>query len=435
MISTAGVTPVRCASAWAARTSRATLHAVDARPLQPEAAAARAEHGVGLLQRQHPLAGRVVGHLVQRRQKLVQRRVEQPDRHGKPRHGLEDLLEVGLLHRQEPVERLDALSLGRCKDHLAHDRQPVLGHEHVLRPAEADALGAVRPGADCVGRRVGVRAHLEHAELVRPFEHLIEVGIGPGLDKVDCAEDHVAGRAIHRDQVPFTQRVLSDQSGARVEIDLQRCAPGNTGLAHAARDHRGVRGHATACRQHTSRVDQSVDVVCSGLRPDEDHVLAFLGALRGQVRVEDRAAGRCARRCSETCCDDGDGDARIDRRVKELFERGRVDALDRLAPIDQALLDERHRTGERRGGRPLASASLQEVEPVVLDRELDILHVSIVVLQLGDGTLELVDRLGERFPHARDRLRRAVAGDDILAPAHRQGTRRRGPGRRLRGSC
>jgi hypothetical protein len=79
---------------------RPHLHLVDLGPEQPEAAAARAEHRVRLLERLDPLAHSVVARLLERRQELVQGRVEQPDRHGQPGHRLEDSLEVALLVRQ-----------------------------------------------------------------------------------------------------------------------------------------------------------------------------------------------------------------------------------------------------------------------------------------------------------------------------------------------
>ena len=45
------------------------------------------------------------------------------------------------------------------EDHVAHDREPLLGHEHVLGPAEADALGAELARLRGVVGRVGVRTH------------------------------------------------------------------------------------------------------------------------------------------------------------------------------------------------------------------------------------------------------------------------------------
>ena len=78
----------------------AHLHLVDLRPLQAESAAARPEHRVRLVQCLDPLPQTVVCRFVERGQELVQRRVEQPDRHRQSGHRLEDALEVALLERQ-----------------------------------------------------------------------------------------------------------------------------------------------------------------------------------------------------------------------------------------------------------------------------------------------------------------------------------------------
>ena len=87
---------------------RPHLHLVDLREDQPHAAAAHAEHRVRLLE--HADAARACARRVassSERQELVQRRVEQPDRHRQPGHRVEDPLEVGLLHREDPLERRD----------------------------------------------------------------------------------------------------------------------------------------------------------------------------------------------------------------------------------------------------------------------------------------------------------------------------------------
>ena len=136
---------------------RPHLHLVDLREHEAQPAAAGAEHRVRLVERADPGAHALVRRLLERGQELVQRRVEQPDRHRQPRHGLEDALEVALLVRQEPVERRAPLVLARRHDHLADDGQAVVGHEHVLGAAEADALGAELARLRGVLGRVRVR--------------------------------------------------------------------------------------------------------------------------------------------------------------------------------------------------------------------------------------------------------------------------------------
>ena len=114
--------PAPCARARAtARDDRLDLHLVDLGVEDPEPAAARAEHRVDLLQRAHALAACARARRGRRRarcararprarrravgQELVQRRVEQADRHRQAVHRLEDALEVALLQRQQLGER------------------------------------------------------------------------------------------------------------------------------------------------------------------------------------------------------------------------------------------------------------------------------------------------------------------------------------------
>ena len=118
--------------------------------------------------------GDALGELEAVGHELVQRRVEQPDRDRQARHLLEQPLEVGLLERQQLVERGAAAGLVVGHDHPLHLRLAVGGHEHVLGPAQADALGAELVRAAGVLGRVGVGAHAKRAQLVAPAEDGLE---------------------------------------------------------------------------------------------------------------------------------------------------------------------------------------------------------------------------------------------------------------------
>ena len=77
--------------------------------------------------------------------------------------------EVFLLLRAQLLER-GAFLVGRVgEDHALHDREPV-AEEHVLGAAQADAFGAELARLLRVLGKVGVRAHLEAAQLVGPTE-------------------------------------------------------------------------------------------------------------------------------------------------------------------------------------------------------------------------------------------------------------------------
>ena len=71
----------------------------------------------------------------------------------------------------------DDLRVLLVEDHPLHVRQAVGLEEHVLGAAQADPLRAVLARPPGVGRIVGVRPHLQAAELVGPAQQLHEVGV------------------------------------------------------------------------------------------------------------------------------------------------------------------------------------------------------------------------------------------------------------------
>ena len=75
--------------------------------------------------------------------------------------------------------RAAVLGLGGVgQDHAPHDREAILGQEHVLGPAQPDALGAEPAGVGRVGPVVGVGPHgqLALADLVGPLQDGVELG-------------------------------------------------------------------------------------------------------------------------------------------------------------------------------------------------------------------------------------------------------------------
>ena len=133
------------------------------------------------------------------RQELVERRVDQADDHRQAVHRPEDALEVALLEDLElahrGVEDGDRLGLlggqraagGRLRlgpgggvrdqDRAADDLEPLALAEHVLGPAQADALRAVGPREGRLLGLVGVGPDLHPADLVGPAEDGLELGL------------------------------------------------------------------------------------------------------------------------------------------------------------------------------------------------------------------------------------------------------------------
>ena len=148
------------------------------------------------------------------RQELVDRRVEQADGHRVRRHRLEYPGEVGALDRQQAIKRSAPLLRGVGDDHVDHDGQAVGRVEHALRAAQADALRAVADGAGRVVRRVGVGAHAEPRERVRPAEQLDQRRREIRLDRRHLAAEHAAVAAVDGDDVAFLDHLVADEGVA-----------------------------------------------------------------------------------------------------------------------------------------------------------------------------------------------------------------------------
>ena len=95
----------------------------------------------------------------------MQGRVEQADRDRQAVHRLEDADEVGSLQGKQCCQRRSALGHRVGQDEPL-DQPPALAEEHVLGPAQADALCAVPTGTCSVVGRVGVGQHTEPAPII-----------------------------------------------------------------------------------------------------------------------------------------------------------------------------------------------------------------------------------------------------------------------------
>ena len=283
----------------------------------------------------------------------------------------------------------------------------------MLGAAEADALGAELTRLRRILRRVRVRPHAQPAGLVGPREDGLEVLVHPRRDERHPPGDDAPAAAVDRDHVSLGE--LAPVDHRRSLLEPERVATGHGRLAHPAGDDGRVRGHPAVRGQDAARPDEAVDVVRRRLPAHEDDVFPVAAALLRRVRVEDDGAGRRAGRGVQALGEHLHLGRRVDHRMEELVELAGVDADDRLLPRDQLLRG--HVDGDaQRGGRgSLSRARLQEVQPALLDRELDVLHLPVVALEARERREELLVRRRQRFRHPLDRLGRTDARDDVLA--------------------
>ena len=415
----------------------ARLHLGDFRIGDRDAHAAEAEHRIELVQFGGAALelGRVGAHgggdfgdlAFAMRQEFMQRRIEQADRHRQARHDLEQFREIAALHRQQLGERGATALLVVGEDHLAHRDDAVAVEEHVLGAAEADAFGTETARDAGVGRRFGIGAHLHAPHRVGPFHDRGEFAGKFRVAHGDGAFEHLAGRPVDGDHVAFLQRPPGrDHRLARI-IDADRAGARDAGLAHAARDDRGVRGHAAAGGENPFGRMHAVNVFGRRLDPHQDHFAA--GALGGfrLLRGEDDLAARRPGRGRQARRENLAFGFRIDGRMQQLIERGGIDAADRLRARDEAFCGHVDGDAQRGFGGAFAAARLQHPQLAALDGEFHVLHVAIMAFERLRRAHEFGEDAGQQRLHRRlvgmrgeprrlgDVLRRADAGDHVLA--------------------
>ena len=302
----------------------------------------------------------------------------------------------------------------------------------MLGAAEADAPCAEGVRGRCLVGLIGIRPDAEPADLVGPPQQLGEPGIDVRLALAQLAGQHLQNLArpsghaadlhlprqpVERDVVALLEALPVDGHDPPRFGNLQLARPDHRRLAHLAADHRRVRGHAAGSRQHALRHVHAVDVVRHRLLADQQHVAALPGPADRLVGGEDHlAAGRPGRRRQTAGHRRQRGPGlRVEDRGQQLGQRVRIDHAHRVLRFDHLLGDEVGGDDHRGAPGALSVARLQHVQLLVLDGELEVLHVPVVLLQaLGDSTKLLVGARHHLLELA-DRLRRANARHHVLA--------------------
>ena len=267
----------------------------------------------------------------------------------------------------------------------------------------------------------------ELADVIGPAHQGAEFARQFRLDHRHPAGQHLADRAVDGDDVAGLEGARADAHGAAAVIDADGAAAGDAGLAHAARHHGGMRGHAAAGGQNAFGGVHAVNVFRAGLDPDQNDLAAIGLQFGGFIRREHDFAGSGARRCRQAGRDDVALGGGIDGRMQQLIERGRIDPRHRVLLRDQAFIGEFDGDAQRGFRGALAAAGLQHPQFALLDRELHVLHVAVMLFEQRVDPRQFLERVRHRDFHrclvgagflARifgDVLRRADARHHVLA--------------------
>ena len=223
--------------------------------------------------------------------------------------------------------------------------------------------------------------------------------------------------AVERHVVAFLDDLAVDGELLVLLGNLERAGADDGRLAHLTADDRRVRRHAAGRRQDALRDVHAVNVVRHRFLADENHLLALPRPLDGIIRGKDDLAGRSAGRRRKPFGEHRNLRplGRIESRREQLRQRLGIDQQHRLLRRHDLLGGEIGGNHDGRVARALAAAGLQHVELLVLNGELEVLHVLVVLLEARGDLSQLLVSLRQHLLELPDRLRRAHAGDDVLA--------------------
>ena len=158
-----------------------------------------------------------------------------------------------------------------------------------------------------------------------------------------------------------------------------------------------------------------MDIFGRGFAPNQDHRLALGVHGHGLIGAKHRRTARAPGACRQAAGEHLARRAVIDHGMqKGLHVLGRH-AQQRLFLVDHALAHHVHRDAHRGAAAALAAARLQDVTAAFLNRELDVLHVAVVLFEQRLRAVQFIVGVREPLAQGLEGLRGAQAGDHVFA--------------------
>ena len=263
----------------------------------------------------------------------------------------------------------------------------------MLCAAKPDTFGSESECLCGILRRVGVGADFQHGVFACQVHQLTEVAAQVGGHRGYLSQVNFARRTVERNPVTLFDGESVDLDRAGFIVDFQLPGTRYAALAHTAGNDGRMRGHTAAGGEDAGGVEHALEVFGRGFDAHEDCLLAGLGqGFLGIFGEEYHGACCGARRCGKALGDDlciGNGFL-VEYGVEQLVELGGLAAQYGRTFVDQSLAEHVHRDLDHGGAGTFAVAALEHPELAVLDRELDVLHVLEILLQV---VLDLVELL------------------------------------------
>ncbi len=242
---------------------------------------------------------------------------------------------------------------------------------------------------------------------------------------------HVPGEAVDRDDVALVHGRAVGREGPLRLRELDRVGAAHRGDALAACDDGCVRVGPAGAREDALRRDHAVIVVRRRLAADQDHALACFPSRSASSAVK-TTLPIAAPGDAFSPFAIGVAPSALTRRLNNSSSRFASTRSRGVIRVDQSLrehVERHHPLGER---RPLSHAHLEDPELALLDRELDVAHVAVVLLERVHVLTQLRYASG---PASRARRAAACCGSRPRRPrpGRWRGSRRRAPSPPSRG--
>ena len=175
----------------------------------------------------------------------------------------------------------------------------------MLGAAKPDSLRAER---NCVGYllgRIGVCAHTEHAEFIRPLHQLrvllvndaflwVERSVDEHLHNLrrrcgDFAGKNFSSGTIDGNVIPPIQRRAVRAKRALLIIDLNSSRPAHAHFSHLPRNQGGVRRNTATRRENSFSRDHAAQILRRGFNAGEHNFLASFGAKHSFLGIKNHA--------------------------------------------------------------------------------------------------------------------------------------------------
>src|SRR5262245_4274608 len=192
--------------------NRPRLGLIDLRERDPQAAATMPQHWVKFVKRitlrtepfsrDTEFGSKVRDLFVSMREELMQRWVEQTNCDRQSGHRPQNTDKIALLHGDNLTECANTAGGVFGENHLTHGVDTISLEEHMLGATQADAFSPKRACDRGIVRRVGICAHPQPTETIRPAHECFELrSIRVRIARRDLATEHFPSGPIKGD--PF----------------------------------------------------------------------------------------------------------------------------------------------------------------------------------------------------------------------------------------